>query len=195
MGNSKHQLLEQHCQFRKASWSCKLIFRYSTPFHQGYLYLFCMVGAVAGRQNTQLDNTNNQNLRCCWQSAEPSLSAWCTPLQLQPVALTCTVCGFLQILSQMDNRSSTKNMAVGHSSISTETRGGTFICSTNYLHSCIPLNMRPPLLPGWTGHVRGVVSHQGDTHTKMSDLVSDFVSLRVGGLLARGLTEQGNHCI
>ena len=52
------------------------------------------------------------------------------------------------------------------------------------------------LLPGWSGHIREVVSHQGDIYTKMWDLAPDFGSLITGGIAQRRESHnRGSHCI
>ena len=45
-----------------------------------------------------------------------------------------------------------------------------------------PLLVWPPLLPGWSGQVRGVVSDWGDIYTKVWDLAPDIGSLRIEGI-------------
>ena len=42
--------------------------------------------------------------------------------------------------------------------------------------------MWPPLLPGWHGDIKGVVSCRDDNYTKMCDLAPDIGSLITGGI-------------
>ena len=42
------------------------------------------------------------------------------------------------------------------------------------------------LLPGWSSHIRGVVSHQGAVYTEMWDLVPDFGSFITGRIAWQG---------
>ena len=51
----------------------------------------------------------------------------------------------------------------------------------------------PPLLPGWSGHIRGVVSHQGDIYTKMWDLAPDVGSLITGAIVGQKHTTVLEH--
>ena len=57
-----------------------------------------------------------------------------------------------------------------------------------------PLCMWPPLLKGCSGSMRGVVSHQGDTHTKMWERAPGFYSLITGGIAGQRGHITGEHC-
>ena len=59
-------------------------------------------------------------------------------------------------------------------------------------------SQQPPLLPGWSDHIREVVSYQGYTYTKMWDLVPDFGRLITGGIdwqKGGGSHNRWSHCI
>ena len=60
---------------------------------------------------------------------------------------------------------------------------GIHITHTSLCH-VVPL-MCPPLLPAWSGQIRGVVCHQGYSYTQVWDLAPDFGSLHITGGIAQ----------